>query len=132
MVIRNTETKTVKVSIRNSGPFAGKQTILLFWRPKNGEKVGSLPIKQKLIAYKGISDIAPGQSATVSFSVQRTHFEVASGSSYEALEFGAHDDMEYELFARDGENERVLASGPVRNGCRLPFLSERPGKTPPC
>ena len=73
------DSSEVAVELVNDGKRAGRQTLLMFWRPKH---VDGLKLKQKLIGYRGTGVVlAPGQRATMRFPLSLSTFELATGGS---------------------------------------------------
>ena len=94
----------LKVEVSNTGGVAGRQTLLMFWRPKPTAKTN---LRQKLVGYRGTGDIlAPGQTKTLNFAVGVDMLAMVpegttTGDKVVAL-------GEYELFLSDGTSTDKL------------------------
>jgi len=67
----------VSITIRNSGPYTGGQTVLLFWRPATP----SANVRQKLIGFQGAQDMVVGEERVVDFEVSRDAFSMWNSRS---------------------------------------------------
>ena len=55
---------------RRAGGVAGRQTVLMFWRPKNVTATALGGLRQKLVGYRGTGAmVGPGETATLGFRV---------------------------------------------------------------
>eukprot|EP00931_Biecheleriopsis_adriatica_P085911 TRINITY_DN60680_c0_g1_i1.p1 TRINITY_DN60680_c0_g1~~TRINITY_DN60680_c0_g1_i1.p1 ORF type:complete len:769 (-),score=153.79 TRINITY_DN60680_c0_g1_i1:74-2380(-) len=84
------------VNLTNKGPWAGKQRVLAFARPRLS--TSNMP-KQLLWAYAGV-DLAVGESSTVSFKLEASMLARSSESGDRIVHPG-----EYELAFSDGSQE---------------------------
>jgi hypothetical protein len=62
-------TLRVDVTVRNTGPHPGSQTLLLFWRP-----MSSLNIRQKLIGFQGSQVLDVGEKQVLQFGIKWEDF----------------------------------------------------------
>jgi hypothetical protein len=67
-------TTRIRVLVKNIGPLPGRQTILLFWRPK----MASLDIQEKLIGFEGTDFIGDGDEAEIEFEIKWSDFALWS------------------------------------------------------
>ena len=117
---------TVSVELSNTGARAGKQTVLLFWRPKTAAL--AINLQQKLVAYRGTTGdaIAPGDTQSVDFTVnprtlglfqpvfQESSKEGSKGAASAETPVVAAGD--YELFATVGGSEEKVLTRTLRVG----------------
>jgi len=68
--------KPLQVQLSNTGGLAGRQTLLMFWRPVDVADAGTsggskaLKLRQKLLAYRGTGDLVkPGATKSLVFDV---------------------------------------------------------------
>jgi beta-D-xylosidase 4 len=94
----NDNSNEIIIKLKNVGTVKGKQTALMFWRPKNNSVRN---YRQKLIGYKGTSnDIVPGEVVELKFpAVTKSHFTIHQDGVENAM-LG-----EYELFVTVGGSE---------------------------
>ena len=67
----------VSITIRNTGPYTGGQTVLLFWRPT----WSSATVYQKLIGFQGTQDLAVNEKKTIEFDVSTDAFSMWNSRS---------------------------------------------------
>jgi len=95
-----TNKQMLEVVLSNIGGVAGRQNVLMFWRPKGGE----LNIQQKLVGYRGTGrELAPGKKHVLHFTVDQSLLQMAGEDGEMALSTG-----EYELFVTVGDKESIL------------------------
>lgn len=98
----------LRVRVRNVGARAARQTVLVFVRPAGGVAASSSarPLRQKLVAFDGLDEVAPGDAGVLAFSIKA---DEALGRADEATGEMRVARGAYELVVRDGANELVHA-----------------------
>ena len=104
--IGKSQQSEIAITLKNSGKIrAGRQTVLLFWRPTKHSNSSVKHLRQKLIGYKSTpSELKPGQSAPLFFHVGPESLAIHVGGSPEAR---IHPG-EYELFASIGDGSEIV------------------------
>lgn len=102
------------VRVSNVGKRAGRQTVLLFWRPVGHHA----RLRQKLVAYSNLASVAPGADGVLDFAVTRDDLAIADHAGHVTVYPG-----QYELVVRDGSNELrhpIVVDGSPRIVRRFP------------
>lgn len=96
---------SLQIKLRNAGGRPGRQTVLLFWRPK-GQR--GTKLRQKLVGYRGTgAPLHPGQTATLTFEFGLDTLAMVPDGATDGAKVVAPG--EYELFASDGTHDGQLA-----------------------
>ena len=75
------------LQVSNRGSYGGGLTVLAFWRPKGH----SFPLKQKLFAFDGIRDVAPGRSSQLQFTLKSEHLAIADNHGHQFVNAGKYE-----------------------------------------
>ena len=104
---------SVAVTLTNTGSRAGKQTLLMFWRPKTQagglQKAKSSHPRQKLVGYRSTNDeLRPGEKTTLTFQVARTMLALVPRDAISKDAGAVLTRGEYELLVSDGSSQPAL------------------------
>ena len=92
----------VRVLVKNQGPVAGSQTVLLFWRPT---QESDAKLQERLIGFESTGILGNGESATLELDIDWNDF----GIWKEETKSTVVDSGEYQLQVR-GSNVEISTS----------------------
>ena len=96
-----------------AGGIAGRQTVLMFWRPKSVKNVTATALgglRQKLVGYRGTGElVGPGETARLGFRVGVDMLGMVPEGSTDGEKVVLPG--QYELYVSDGTATEQLARG---------------------